>query len=299
LKVKRGDEVLEITCVRDKISVSQLETEEIDEDTAYIKLLQFTSNSSKEMEEHVKELQSKSVKNVILDLRNNPGGDLQAAIDIANIFISAGKIAELRYKNEESNTFIYSKNYHAPRFKMIVLVNENSASASEFLAMAIQSRGAGKIMGTKTLGKGSMQVLNRAINGAGFKYTIGEFYSYNGQRIHTIGVTPDFYVENPVIRVNQDAFAPIDMLRTAEGSTGGDMTLALEQRLVALGLMAEADEVFDDTTKDAVSRLQVSLSYDVTGIPGVGEYMFLNDYDYSQLDKVIDLQIERAKEYFN
>ena len=251
------------------------------------------------MEAHVKELQSKCVRNVILDLRDNPGGDLQAAIDIANIFISAGKIAELRYKNEENNTFVYSKNYNSPRFKMIVLVNENSASASEFLAMAIQSRGAGKILGTKTLGKGSMQILNRAINGAGFKYTIGEFYSYKGQRIHTIGVIPDFYVENIVESVDQEALTPIDLLRVSEGAEGGDMTLALEQRLVALDLMEEADEVFDETTKEAVSKLQVSLSYDVTGIPGVGEYMFLNDYDYSQLDKVVDLQLEKAKEYFN
>ena len=72
------------------------------------------------------------------------------------------------------------------------------------------------------------------------------------------------------------------------------MTLALEQRLAALGYMKEADETFDDTTKDAVSRLQAVLGFQITGVPEIGLYMFLNDYDYSQLDKVIDLQMEAA-----
>ncbi len=298
VKVLRGKEELELTCVRDVVEVSQIETEMVNDDTAYIKLLQFTSNAPKEMETLVKELRSKSVDNVILDLRDNPGGDLNAAIDIANIFISAGKIAELRYKDESKNTFLYSENFHAPNFDLVVLVNEHSASASEFLAMAIQSRGAGKIVGTNTFGKGSMQVLNRAVNGAGFKYTIGEFYSYKGQRINTIGITPDIYVENTIKSIDEDAFADIDFDRISEGTSGGDMTLALEQRLVALGYMSTADEVFDETTKDAVSRFQAVLGYEINGIPGLYEYMFLNDYDYTTLDQVIDLQKKAALEQF-
>lgn len=298
VKIRRGKEILDFTCVRDIVEVSQIETEMVNDDTAYIKLLQFTSNSPKEMEEVVKDLRSKCVENVVLDLRDNPGGDLNAAIDMANIFISAGKIAEVRYKDETKNTFLYSENFHAPNFDLVVLVNEHSASASEFLAMAIQSRNAGKILGTKTYGKGSMQLLNRALNGAGFKYTVGEFYSYKGQRINTIGVTPDIEVENLVLSVNADEFQQIDFDKIPEGNTDGEMTLAIEQRLAALGYMKEADETFDDATKDAVSRLQAVLGYDITGVPEIGLYMFLNDYDYSQLDKVVDLQMEAAIKYF-
>ena len=299
VKVRRGKEVLELTCVRNTVVVSQIEWELIDKDTAYIKLDQFTSNSPTEMQTIVKDLQSKFIDNVILDLRDNPGGDLEAAVGIANVFISAGKIGELRYKDETKNEFVYSENFHAPNFDMVVLVNENSASASEFLAMAMQSRGTAEILGVKTYGKGSMQAVNRAINGSGFKYTIGEFYTYTGKRIHTVGVTPDIYVENLVIKVNVDEFAAIDITDLSDGTLGEEMVLALEQRLVALGLMKEADSVFDDITKDAVSRLQATLGYDVTGTPGVGEYMFLNDYDYSQLDQVIDLQLEAAIKQVN
>ncbi len=298
VRVLRGKEEIDITCVRDNIEVSQIETEMIDDKTAYIQLLQFSSNAPKEMEAYVKELRSKSVKNVILDLRDNPGGGLQAAIEIANIFLSAGKIAELRYKDETKNTVISSTNFHAPNFKMLVLVNENSASASEFLAMAIQSRGAGKILGTKTYGKGSMQSLNRSITGSGFKYTIGEFYSYKGQRINTIGITPDIYVENDVASVDESTFAKIDFDRIGEGTQGGEMTLALEQRLKVLGYLEEADETFDETTKDAVSRFQAVIGQEINGTPGFYEYLYLHDYDYSLLEEVIDNQMQAAIDYF-
>ena len=297
VKVLRGKEELELTCVRDNVEVSQLETEMINSDTAYIKLLQFSTNSSAEMGEYVKELRSKSVKNVVLDLRNNPGGDIQAAIDIANIFISAGKIAELRYKNSEKNTVIYSNNFRSPGFKLVVLVNENSASASEFLAMAIQSRGAGKILGTKTYGKGSMQAVNRSVTGGGFKYTVGEFYSYKGQRVHTVGVTPDMIVENEEKAVSEESFAEIDFENIEEGAKGGRMTLALEQRLEALGYIDSADEVFDEKTKDAVSRFQAVLGYEVTGVPSFYEYLFLNDYDYSEIKLTVDNQMQAALDY--
>lgn len=299
VKVLRGKEELELTCIRDTVEVSQLETKMLGDKTAYIKILQFTSNSPEEVKACVEELRSKSVKNVVLDLRDNPGGELQAAVDIANIFISAGAIGELRYKDETRNEVIRSTNFHAPNFKMIVLVNEHSASASEFLAMAIQSRGVGKILGTQTYGKGSMQVLNRAVTGAGFKYTVGEFYSYKGQRINTIGVKPDIPVKNEEIKVDESQFAKIDFDRIEEGVRGGDMTLALEQRLNALGYIEEADEVFDEKTTDAVSRFQAVLGYEINGIPGFYEYLFLNDYNYAQLSVVVDNQIQAAIEYFN
>ena len=77
------------------------------------------------------------------------------------------------------------------------------------------------------------------------------------------------------------------------------MTLALEQRLEALGYLEEADEVFDEATSDAVSRFQAILGYEINGIPGIYEYMYLNDYNYSDLTLVVDNQMDAAIEYFN
>lgn len=295
--VRRGTEEFTTTCIRATVNANELETKMINDKIAYMSFAQFTSNVPEEVAAYVKELQSKSVKNLIIDLRNNPGGDLNAAIDIANIFISAGQIAELRYKNEANNVVVRSENFNAPRFKTLVLVNEKSASASEFLAMAFQSRGAAKIMGTKTFGKGSMQIVSKCITGSGMKYTMGEFYSYKGNRVNTIGITPDIVVENEYVPVDTESFAPIDYDKTSDAVNDGGMVLALEQRLVALGYLEEADEVFDDTTKQAVTRIQALLGYDVTGIPGFYEYLYLNDYDYD-FDIEIDKQMEEAIRYF-
>ena len=296
--VLRKDKEIELTCVRDTVEVSQIETEMINEKTAHIKLVQFTSNAPSEMKALVEELQNKKVRNVILDLRDNPGGDINAAIDIANIFVSAGAIGELRYKNKEQNEVIMSKNYNAPRFKMLVLMNEHSASASEFLATAIQSRGAGKVLGVQSYGKGSMQIVANAVGGAGFKYTIGEFYSFNGKRVHTVGVTPDFVVENEYTSVDQSQLSPIDIDAVMENPRSEKNILALEERLKVLGYLKEADTIYDEATKDAVARFQAVLGYNITGEAGVYEYVFLNDYNYEELELPVDRQMEAAIKYF-
>ena len=294
--ILRGKETFDVLCIRGPVAVSNTQNKMITDDIAYLKIIQFAQNTPDEVEKYVKTLQQNSVKKLVIDLRDNPGGDLDAALSIANIFISAGRVAELRYKDKENNTYLYSKNYHSPGFKIAVLVNEHSASASEFLAMAFQSRGAGKIIGTKTYGKGSMQSVQRTATGAGFKFTIGEFYSIKGKRVHTIGITPDITIENETIAVDEESFAEIDYERLSEAGKDGEMNLALEQRLHAVGLLEKADEIFDEETETAVRDLQVALGYEITGVPGFYEYMYLNDFDYD-FEMVVDKQLDAAVEY--
>ncbi|MBQ3022764.1 MAG: S41 family peptidase [Clostridia bacterium] len=297
--VLRAGKEIELTCIRDTVEVSQIETKMITDKIAYIKLIQFTSNAPDEMRAVVENLREKNVKNVIFDLRDNPGGDLNAAIEMANIFISAGDIIEIRYKDEKHNTMIKSDNYNAPKFKMLVLMNEYSASASEFLATAIQSRGAGKVLGVQSYGKGSLQSVSNAVGGAGFKYTVGEFYSFKGQRVHTIGVTPDFVVENEYIEVDMSQLEPIDIDVALENLRDENNVLALEQRLKLFGYLPEADGIYDEETKDAVARFQAMLGYSVTGEVSIYEYIFLNDYNYDDIVIPVDKQMEAAIKYFS
>lgn len=292
--LRRGTSVVDVVCVRATVQVSHIKTKMLTDDIAYLKLVQFSKNAPEDIAAYVKEIQGKNVKKLVLDLRDNPGGDLEAALEIANIFISTGRIGELRYKDRTE--YLRATNFNAPRMELAVLVNENSASASELLSMAFQGRSAAKLIGTKTYGKGSMQILTRAVTGAGIKYTIGEFYTAKGKRVHTVGITPDIIVENEYIPVDEEKFAKIDYDRIEEGTKGGDMTLALEQRLEALGYMEEADEVYDQATADAVMRFQAVLGHELTGVPGFYEYLYLNDYSYD-FDVVIDKQLDAAVEY--
>lgn len=297
IELRRGDTTFKTVCTRAPVTVKHTETKMLSDEIGYLKLTEFSKNSPDEVQAYVDELQKNRVKKLVLDLRNNPGGDLDAALAIANIFISAGKLGELRYKDSDANKFVYSTNYNAPKLKIAVLVNENSASASEFLSMAFQGRGAAEIIGTKTYGKGSMQVLSRLLTGAGMKYTFGEFYSVKGDRINTIGITPDIAVENDSVKVDESAFEKIDFDKVEEGTSGGKMTLALEQRLNALGYFdEEPDETFNESTAAAVRSMQMRLGYDASGIPGFYEYLYLNDISYD-FYKTKDNQLAKATEY--
>ena len=297
--VLRSGKEIELTCIRDVVEVSQFETRMINDKLAYIRLYQFTSNAPDELREIVEDLRQKKVKNVIFDLRDNPGGDINAAIEMAKIFVSAGDIGEIRYKNSAYNEKLKSDNYNSPKFNMLVLMNENSASASEFLAMAIQSRGAGKVLGVQSYGKGSLQAVNNAVGGAGFKYTIGEFYSFKGQRINTIGITPDIVVENESVDIDTSAFEEIDVDVALSNPLDEKNLLALEQRLEALGYLLEADGIYDDETKDAIARIQSILGYKVTGEVGFYEYIYLKDYNYEEIQTINDHQMDAAIKYFN
>ncbi len=296
--VLRGAETFDVVCIRGPVALSNTQNQMLTDDIAYLKIIQFAQNTPEEVDKYVKTLRENNVKKLVIDLRDNPGGDLGAAVSIANTFISAGRIAELRYKDKANNTYIKSNNFNAPRLKIAVLVNENSASASEFLSMAIQSRGTGKIIGTKTYGKGSMQTVQRTFTGAGVKYTVGEFYSIKGKRVHTVGITPDIVVENDVISVDESSFVEIDFDKLNEAGKDGEMNLALEQRLAAVGLLKEADEVFDGATTAAVKELQIVLGYEATGVPGLYEYMYLNDFDYD-FETVVDNQLDAAIEHLS
>ena len=296
VNIKRGNDFISVECAREEVAVSQTESKMLDDNIAYMRIVQFTQTLPEEVKSYVDKLREEKVTKLIIDLRNNPGGDLDAALAVANTLISTGRLAELKYKDESKNKYLYSTNYHAPNFKIAVLVNENSASASEFLTTAFKSRRAGKIIGTKTYGKGSMQILNQIATKGGIKYTIGEFFSVSGERIHTVGITPDIEVENEFIPVDEESFAKIDFDLIQGASENAQMTLALEQRLEVLGYLEEADEIFDEKTTTAVKSLQNILGYEATGIAGFYEYLYLNDLSYDfEIEK--DNQLTAAVDY--
>ncbi len=299
ITVKRGESVIDLTCIRAVVEVSHVTTKMISDDIAYLKLDQFTHGAVDEVSDYVNTLKKNNTKKLVIDLRNNPGGELEAAVEMSQIFLSAGKIGELRYKDQEKNEIIYSRNYNAPRLKLVVLVNENSASASEFFSAALQGRKAATIIGTQTLGKGSMQILMRIVTGAGMKFTIGEFFAYDGSRIHETGITPDIVVENEKEDVLEENFEEIDIDKVQLGQIDEGLTLALEQRLGALGYFeGEPDGVYDEETTESVRTLQNVLGYESTGVAGFYEYLYLKDLNYD-FEITVDTQLETAVNHLN
>lgn len=207
--VERNGERLSFDIVREKINTNPITIQMLDNNIGYLKLPSFDEGTAKDFEEKVKELKSEGAKSLIIDLRNNGGGIVTEATDIANFLLEKGKTIISTVDNQDKKEITYSKDDAIFTMPITVLVNENSASASEILACSLQDNERAKIVGTKTYGKGIIQTLLSLNDGSGLKITTEEYYTPKGTTIHEIGITPDEEVKLPdtvksIYAVNKD-----------------------------------------------------------------------------------------------
>lgn len=203
---REGDaEPREVELVRDIIHVKSVKYSLLDDGIGYIKISQFQERTSKELEDAIERLELLNrgkLKGVILDLRNNPGGLLTQAVEVADEFMDKGLIVSVRGRTEDQITDYYAtKEGRLTKCPLVVIVNKGSASASEVVAEALQDSKRAVILGTKTFGKGSVQTIIKLEDGSGLKLTTARFYAPSGRSINEVGVTPDIVVEN---RDNRD-----------------------------------------------------------------------------------------------
>lgn len=179
---------------RRKIEISPFEVEVKEDNIGYISFTSFDEGTDKKFKESYNDLiKNKSVKGIVIDLRNNPGGLLSVAKNIADLLVPNGIITYTLDKNGNKKTE-YSDSSHTA-VPLVVIVNENSASASEIVSAAIKDHGVGKIVGTTSYGKGLVQEFAGLGDGTYVKLTIAEYFSPNGVKINGVGVVPDFEVE--------------------------------------------------------------------------------------------------------
>lgn len=186
----------EIKIIRNTIKIPIVDFEMKDGNIAYVALYHFTENSSLELRKALREALSGGAQKLILDLRNNPGGYLDVAIDIASVFLSSNEIVVMEdFGNGEKDEF---KSYGPgvlKDFPIVVLVNEGSASASEILAGALRDIRGVKLIGQKTFGKGSVQELKDLRDGASLKITVAKWLTPKGYSISDQGINPDIVIE--------------------------------------------------------------------------------------------------------
>lgn len=180
--------------VRQVINLVYIRSDIIEENIGYIQLKLFDEDISYDFAHHVNKLIANGAKGIVLDLRNNPGGDYEQVVRIADMIIPEGLIVYTKDRNGKRE----EKKSDANELNMpiTVLINEYSASASEILSAAIKEYGKGTLVGKTTFGKGLVQSIIRLEGGAGLKYTVSKYYTPSGVCIHGIGVTPDIEVEN-------------------------------------------------------------------------------------------------------
>lgn len=168
----------------------------IEPSIGYIRLTQFIQTSSEDLEKAMIDLEKNGVKSIILDLRNNPGGLLTAAVEVGRKFIPKGDIVSIKGRDGEENTYSSFFKYH-PLLPLIVLINEGSASASEIVAGAVKDNKRGLLLGKKSFGKGSVQTVISLNDGSAMALTTALYYTPSGVNIHKTGIVPDIEVDLP------------------------------------------------------------------------------------------------------
>lgn len=192
----------DVKAVRDEIEMVTVKKEMIDSQVGYIQVTMFDENTSGNFEKAIKELKSKGMKSLIVDLRENPGGLLDQTVNMCSQFISKNKnivYTEDKYGNRKDYNSIGGI---AEGLPLTILIDEGSASASEIFTGAIKDYKLGTLVGTKTFGKGVVQTTfyrdrDGFGDGTALKVTISKYYTPNGQNIHGVGIEPDILVEYP------------------------------------------------------------------------------------------------------
>ncbi|MBQ7220875.1 MAG: S41 family peptidase [Synergistaceae bacterium] len=190
------EELLSFEITREIIQLHSVRHEMLSDDIGYLKLTQFKHSTNDEARSAVKEMLRQGMRALILDLRNNGGGLLDASVKISSMFLRDGMVVETKGRAERFNErYNVDKALYLTNMPMVVLINGGSASASEIVAGALNDRGRAKLIGEKSFGKGSVQTLFPLTDGSGVYVTIARYYTPSGKVIDHVGLSPDIEVK--------------------------------------------------------------------------------------------------------
>jgi carboxyl-terminal processing protease len=247
----------DITLTRSTIKIASVKSRILEDNIIYCRIANFQEKTAEDLRRTIRDLSAKAnpPKGIILDLRNNPGGLLNQAVEVADVFLKSGVIVSTKGRTSGMNTIISAKNNgNEPTCPVVVLVNEGSASASEIVAGALRDNGQAILLGTKTFGKGSVQTLIPLEDGA-LKLTTAQYYTPNGKSIQAEGIVPDITLK--YIRPTPDAENEQEAIR--EKDLKGHIKSEKEKSEDATppqGKKERTDFVMDNQIKAAVDMLK-------------------------------------------
>jgi carboxyl-terminal processing protease len=192
-------EPMDVTLVREVIEVKSIRSKELGDGIYYIRITSFQERTAKDLEAALERANKANTTALVLDLRNDPGGLLNQAVAVSDMFLDKGQLivyTQGRIKNQDLR-FTAEHSNGLPKLPMVVLVNGGSASASEIVAGALQDWKRAVILGTKTFGKGSVQTVVPLSDGSGLRLTTAKYFTPRGRSIHGTGIMPDIVVEPP------------------------------------------------------------------------------------------------------
>jgi len=213
----------DVELIREYVNIPTLSFELLDQQYGYFRISFFHKNSATDLEKSLQSIAQDGIvlRGLIIDLRNNPGGVLQPAVEMADGFLNEGLIVSTKGRNSTMQLeFTASEGEWLPGVPLIVLVDRGSASASEVLAGALQDHGRALIVGERTFGKGSVQSILPLRNGSGIKLTTARYYTPSGRSIQAEGIRPDLVVEHvEIVDANDQRLREADLDRHLSNDT--------------------------------------------------------------------------------
>ena len=207
-------ETREVSIIRDTIKVPTVKWSLLDEQTAHLQLFVFNRNADADFAKAVKEITQSPAKQIILDLRNNPGGLLDSAINLAGYFLDNNQIVVVeKFGNGKEHTYYSSGKGELKDYPLFILINQGSASASEILAGALKDNRSVTLVGEQSFGKGSVQEVNDLPGKSSLKITIAKWYTPKGISINENGITPDITVGRTADDINAERDPQLDKAR--------------------------------------------------------------------------------------
>jgi len=189
------DEPFEIEITRARIELPSVESRLLEDNLGYVRLHDFGETAASELENALKELDANELDGLIFDLRGNRGGYLAVAVEVTSEFVGQGPALIERFRDGHERRYPVARGGRALDVPLVVLVDGGSASASEIAAGAIQDTGRGVLIGTTTLGKGSVQTVHTLTDGSELRVTVARWFTPNDRAIHDVGLEPDIEVE--------------------------------------------------------------------------------------------------------
>ncbi|WP_439126767.1 S41 family peptidase [Peribacillus frigoritolerans] len=255
-------EPIELTIKRDTIPIETVYAEMLDDGVAKIQVTSFSEHTVQELKTALEEMSKKDMKGLVLDLRGNPGGLLDQAIEMASLFIPNGKVV-LQVEDRSGKKDVYkSENDGELKIPVVVLIDDGSASASEIVAAAVSESADIPLIGIKSFGKGTVQTAEDFEDGSNFKYTAAKWLTPEGNWIHKKGIKPDINVKLPDY-ASLPYISPDKELKASDSSS--EVKAAEEMLKVAGHDPGKIDGFFDEATKNAVTAFQREQKIKETG----------------------------------
>lgn len=283
--MRAGAEPIDIVVVRDDIPIETVHSEMIDGQVGKIDVREFVQNTAKTFKEHLKALEDQGMKALVIDVRNDPGGMLNAVVDMLDPFVASGKtVVQVEDRNGQREKTV-SKGSSKP-YPIAVLINNGSASASEIMAGALKESAGATLVGEKTYGKGTVQVTyqHELGDGSNIKMTVMKWLTPNGNWVNEKGIEPDLAVEQP----SYFKASPMSKKTTLKTDTLGDDVKNLQMMLEGLGYKpGRTDGYYSDATAQAVKSFQSQ-----HGLPANGE---VDVATANKIEEAITKEIRESK----